>query len=215
MAHTVSKPAGLPVFPPHAAPGGDSVLARLLAEAPDRSAQAWPAGFEGGIAHRLDTSTSGALLVADDPEELAFLRAAFAEGALTKTYVLRAARDVTWSQHTCTTPLAHDARHKARMIAQRGAATPHRGRWYPAHTRFRRLADALWEVQITTGVMHQIRVHAAFVGLPIAGDTRYGGGPTPADAPAGATFLLHHVGLVGPGIATEPVPLPAWAALTR
>src|SRR5690606_11456797 len=67
---TLSKPAGLPVFPPHADPAGDCLLARLLAEEPWRAALPWPAGFDGGIAHRLDVSTSGAVLAASDPDAL-------------------------------------------------------------------------------------------------------------------------------------------------
>lgn len=204
MARTLSKPAGTPVFPPHDDPLGDCVLAALLAAEPARASLPWPPGFEGGIVHRLDTPTSGALLVADDPEELARLRAAFAAGALAKRYVLEAARDVPWDAHACDRPIAHDARRKARMVVQRGAATPHRGRWLPASTRFRRLEGRVWEAVITTGVMHQIRAHAAFVGLPLAGDALYGGGRRPEG------FHLHHVGLVGPGVATSPVAWPAW-----
>jgi 23S rRNA-/tRNA-specific pseudouridylate synthase len=65
---------------------------------------------------------------------------------------------------------------------------------------------------IVTGVMHQIRAHAAFVGLALTGDRRYGGRPTPDGFDA--EFRLHHVGLSGPGgLRTEPVPLPAWARL--
>ncbi len=56
-----------------------------------------------------------------------------------------------------------------------------------------------------TGVMHQIRVHAAFVGLPLRGDHRYGGGRRDGG------FFLHHVGLEGAGFATSPVPWPDWA----
>jgi len=210
-AITVPKPAGIPCFPPHDDPQGDCVLRRLLVADPERAARAWPEGFHGGIAHRLDVSTSGALLVADDPDELSRIRAAFRGGALTKTYRFVAARDVPWDTHRCDLPIAHDRRRKRRMIVQRGADTPHRGRWYPADTRFRRLDDRLWEAVITTGVMHQIRIHAAFVGLPLAGDRLYGGGDTPADAPEGATFLLHHVGLQGGGVRTAPVPTPGWA----
>ena len=54
-----------------------------------------------------------------------------------------------------------------------------------------------------TGVMHQIRVHAAFLGLALAGDRLYGGGP--------GGFRLHHVGLSGGRWSTSSVPLPAWA----
>lgn len=211
MAITLSKPAGIPCFPPHDDPTGDCVLSRLLSADPGRAEVAWPEGFAGGIAHRLDVSTSGALLVADDPAELARLREAFASRALTKTYRFVAARDVPWDTHTCELPIAHDRRRKRKMVVQRGADTPHRGAWYPTHTRFSRQGEHLWEAVITTGVMHQIRVHAAFVGLPLAGDRLYGGGPTPDDAPEGATFLLHHVGLEGGGVKTAPVPWPGWA----
>ena len=205
---TVCKPAGLPVFPPHADPGGDCVLARLLAEDPRRARPAWPEGFPGGVAHRLDTSTSGALLVADDPAELAAIRAAFASGTLRKTYLLLAGRDVPWDEHACDAPIAHDRRRKDRMIVMRGRQTPHRGRWYPASTRFRRVRDRLFEATMSTGVMHQIRAHAAYLGMPLLGDRLYGGGPTPVGAPAGVTFFLHHVGIEG---WTDPVPPPPWA----
>lgn len=211
MSLTFSKRAGEPTLRPHADPDGPCALRRLLADAPARAQVPWPDGFEGGIAHRLDVSTSGALWVADDPAELRAMRAAFSDGRLVKTYVFRAARDVPWDDHVCDRPVAHDRRRRRRMIVRRGADTPHRGRWLPAATRFTRLEGDLWRAVIRTGVMHQIRVHAAFVGLRLAGDAVYGGGAPPEDAPAGASFLLHHVGLRGPGgLGTEPVPRPRW-----
>jgi 23S rRNA-/tRNA-specific pseudouridylate synthase len=208
MPCTLSKPAGLPVFPPHEDPLGDCLLRRLLADQPHRAGLPWPPGFDGGLAHRLDTPTSGAVLCADDPEELELIRAAFAFGAFRKTYRFVSAGRVPWTSHTCDVPLAHDRRHKRRMLAQRGPNTPHRGRWFPAHTELRHLQDDLWEAVITTGVTHQIRVHAAFVGLPLLGDPLYGRGQAP-DAEA---FLLHHVGMDDGGRwRTDPVPMPAWA----
>lgn len=210
MSTTWVKPAGIPVFEPHDDPDGDCVLARLLAAEPHRAELPWPDGFAGGIAHRLDVSTSGALLVADTPDELAHLRDLFASGAFTKTYVFRAAKEVAWDANTCDRPLAHDKRRKRRMVVQRGPNTPHRGKWHEAKTSFRRLGPRTWEATMHTGVMHQIRVHAAFVGLVLEGDPIYGGGETPADAPEGAQFLLHHVGLAGGGVATAAVPRPGW-----
>jgi 23S rRNA-/tRNA-specific pseudouridylate synthase len=210
MSTTLAKPPGLPVFPPHDAPEGDCVWARLMASEPHRAKVAWPEGFAGGIAHRLDTSTSGALLIADDLDELTRLRTAFSEGVLRKRYVARAARAPSWGQHRCDRPIAHDARHKRRMVVQRGPSTPHRGRWYEAHSAFEHLGDGRLRVVITTGVMHQIRVHAGFLGVPLLGDRLYGGGVLPEGAWDGCTFLLHHVGLEGAGVATDPVPAPPW-----
>ncbi|MCO4744671.1 MAG: RNA pseudouridine synthase [Proteobacteria bacterium] len=207
----MAKPAGIPVFPPHDEPSGDCVLRRLLDEEPKRAALGFPDAFAGGIAHRLDISTSGALLVADSPEELVQLREAFAAKALTKTYRLLARKDVRWSRNHCEAELAHDRRRKKRMVVRRGQNTPHRGKWMPAETWFERLDGLLFQATMHTGVMHQIRLHAAYVGIPIVGDALYGGGPTPEGAPQGMTFYLHHVGLVGDGIQTTPVPLPEWA----
>jgi 23S rRNA pseudouridine1911/1915/1917 synthase len=197
------KPAGLPVFPPHDRPGAPCVLADLLAAAPDRAAIAWPAGFEGGICHRLDTGTSGALLLAADLDALVEARRQFAEKLLSKNYLLLVSRDPPWDENRCDRPIAHDPRRRSRMVVARGPSTPHRGRWYPAETRFHRVVGRVFAAEMQTGVMHQIRVHAAFLGIPLAGDTRYGGGP--------GDFCLHHVGLSGErGLATAPVPPPSW-----
>jgi len=212
MATTWQKRAGCHVFPPHDDSQGDSVLSELLSEQPWRREIAWPTGFEGGIVHRLDGSTSGALLIADELQELAEFRAWFKSGLWKKTYVMRAAREVPWSHHRCRTPMGHARRRKGRMVVQRGRDTPHRGGWLEADTEFFRVQGSLFRVLIRTGVMHQIRVHSAFVGLPLLSDGRYGGGSTPADAPVGVTFFLHHVGMSGPDdFRTQPVKLPLWA----
>lgn len=210
MATTWCKPAGVPTFPPHADPSGPCALHDLIAAQPWRSAVPWPEGFAGGIAHRLDVPTSGALWVADDPAELGHMRRAFAERSLRKTYVFETARQVPWTEHLVERDLAHDRKRRARMVVRRGASTPHRGRWYPAHTEFHQLRGPLWQATITTGVTHQIRVHAAFVGLALRGDKLYGGGPALDEA---VHFHLHHRGLAGPLGRTEPVPDPDWVSL--
>ena len=205
------------MFPPHYSPEDDCVLRRLLDAEPERTAVSWPTGFEGGIAHRLDTWTSGALAVAEEPEELEALRAAFASRRLTKTYWFWASREVAWHQHSCDRPMAHDRRRRSRMVVQRSPSTPHRGRWMRAHTSFRRIEGRLWEAQMSTGVMHQIRLHAAFVGLAIVGDRHYGGGTTPEGW--GEGFFLHHLGFsdsMSPHrFTTSPVELPEWTDAAR
>ena len=156
------------------------------------------------MAHRLDISTSGAIAVADTPGELAAIRDHFSEKTLVKTYRFLTNKQVNWDENSCDLAIGHAKGKKGKMVVQRGVNTPHRGKWYPAATRFRRISGPLWQAQMSSGVMHQIRVHAAFLGLALRGDRRYGGGETPKDAPDGLVFYLHHVGFKGP-VSTDPV----------
>jgi len=204
-----NKPGGIPVFPPHAEPNGDCLLARTGLDP-----SGWDPKFAGGLAHRLDTPTSGQVLSARTPSDLAWLREAFGSGQLKKVYRFVSAKVVSWDEHTVEAPIAHHKKKRAVMIVKRGSNTPCRGKWYSAHTVFRRLGDVgsgatLWEAVIKTGVMHQIRAHAAFVGIPIQGDKRYGGG-APIRIPSGeqVPFLLHHMGLSGPDLSPPAAPLP-------
>lgn len=214
MPTTLSKPAGLTVFPPHDDPAGDCLLKRWLTEQPARGDIAWPPGYQGGIAHRLDNGTSGAILVADTLEELACLRRWFAEHRLTKTYLLLTdAPAPAWKQAFCRLPLAHHLRKKSRMVAQRSPTSPHRGRWYPAITRFRWIGGGLVEAVMQSGITHQIRVHASEMGVALTDDPLYHPGRSPGADPSATPpgFKLHHVGLIGPGqLASDPVPLPDW-----
>lgn len=197
------KPAGLPVFPPHADPAGDCVLARLLARFPERAAAGWPEGFAGGIAHRLDTATSGLLLVARTPADLPGLRALFRDGALRKHYRFRSSG--AGRGGVVDVPIAHHPRRADRMVVRRGPRTAHRGKWYPAWTRLEHLGEDRWAAEIRTGVMHQVRVHAAYAGAPLDGDALYGGAP--------GVFRLHHLRVDGPGWSSPEAPLPPDAPL--
>jgi 23S rRNA-/tRNA-specific pseudouridylate synthase len=206
----LTKPAGIPVFPPHADPAGDCLLRRLIEQDPAR-AEGWPAGFEGGIAHRLDTATSGVVIAARTHGDLAGVRAEFASGRLRKIYLAHSRGAVAFDRQLCEAEIAHHPRRADRMVVRRGR-TAHRGKWYPAWSLFQRIADpegggdsGWWEVEIRTGVMHQIRVHAAFLGIPLTGDAIYGGAPGP--------FRLHAARVIGPGWASPVAPLPPVAAL--
>jgi 23S rRNA-/tRNA-specific pseudouridylate synthase len=216
-AFTIDKPAGLPVLPPHADPAGDCLLRRLREERPAVDAHAWPPEFPGGIAHRLDTSTSGQIVVAKRPEDLARIREAFTARQFEKQYVFLTRKDVPWDAHEIDAHVGHDRAHKDRMVVERGRNTPHRGRWYEARTAFARLGEVggffAWRATMSTGVTHQIRVHAAFVGIALAGDRSYGGGPRDPAWPV--SFCLHHLGLRGPDVEDAPMsPVPGfWPTL--
>jgi 23S rRNA pseudouridine1911/1915/1917 synthase len=191
------KPSGIPVFPPHADPSGDCLYTRLCAWDASRTT-GWPPGFEGGIAHRLDTATSGLVVAARAPGDLTALRAEFSSHILRKFYVFRSAGVAAAAVRT--DPIAHHPNRKDRMVTRRGPRTAHRGKWYDAWTRFTPLGEGWWEAEIRTGVMHQIRVHAQAAGIPLDGDERYGGAP--------GRLVLHHVRMIGPGWASPPAPLP-------
>jgi|GEM_PF-743027 len=211
----VAKPPGLSCFPLHAHPDGDCVLHRLRAAFPEQHHPTWPLGFDGGIAHRLDISTSGQLLVARSVPALTALRTRFSDKRLRKEYRFLTARNVPWDNNTVDRPIAHDRRRKGRVVVQRGRNTPHRGRWREARTEFTRIGPVdgglwMWRAVMHTGVMHQIRVHAAFVGLALAGDRIYGGGSLHIECPDRVDFALHHHHLAGPDLHPTPVELPDW-----
>jgi 23S rRNA pseudouridine1911/1915/1917 synthase len=76
-------------------------------------------------------------------------------------------------------PLAHDAKDERKMRALVDSASNRRARKvWPALTRFRKLCErdgvSLLELEMRTGVTHQLRAHLAAVKLPIVGDRLYG-----------------------------------------
>lgn len=213
---TLYKPAGLPVLPAADQPGAPCLASLLLSLDPGRREQLWPPGFTGGVAHRVDPSTSGAIAVADTPEELSWLRAWLAEGRFVRTYLLRVSAPPTWEEAECDLPIAFGREERTRVVLRTRPGVPHRGEWAPARTRLRRLTDDVIEATATTLAQHQVRAHAAWLGAPLLGDVLYGGAPLTEPAPPGVSFFLHHEGMVGPGgLRTAPVPAPTWTAAAR
>jgi 23S rRNA pseudouridine1911/1915/1917 synthase len=186
----LNKPAGLPTFPRVRGDASDCVLHRVLSELPVQGTVDWPDGFEGGLLHRLDNWTSGLLVVARTMKALELGRAAFVGGHLRKTYLFVSDGAVPWNEHRVCRPVAHHPRDRRKMVWQRGRETKHRGQWREAETQMTRIGATLWRAQITRGARHQIRLHAASVGLSLRGDRLYGGG-------GDGRFFLHHAGLLG------------------
>ena len=118
-------------------------------------------------------------------------------------------------------PLLHDPRDPSRMLA---ASDPDYAREHgarPALTSFtpreRRSGFTLLEVEIATGVMHQIRAHLSFIGHPLAGDALYGG----PDLPGLSRHFLHaaRLGFAHPDVSRarydSPLPEELDAALRK
>ena len=198
-------------FPYRKDPSKGSMLEQLLLQYPTQY-QDWPDGFEGGIAHRLDVATSGQLLVAKTPNILLALRSDFAQKRLRKHYRFLTKKSVSWQQHEISFPIAHHKNNRRKMVVQRGRNTPHRGKWMSAVTKFQYLKSKdgmhLWQASMYTGVMHQIRLHAAIAGLALVGDTLYGGGETPTYFPS--DFALHHCGIESTRWGAPMIPTPTW-----
>jgi 23S rRNA pseudouridine1911/1915/1917 synthase len=174
------KPAGMPSHP--LKPGEKGTAANALVGRFPELASVGPQLREGGLVHRLDTDTSGLLLAARTDAAHAMLRAQFAARTVEKGYLALVTGEIHAGGEIAL-PLFHDPRDPRKMLAASDAeyAELHGAR--PALTRFapveRRAGFTLLEVEIATGVMHQIRAHLSFIGHPLAGDELYGGPPLP------------------------------------
>ena len=177
----VDKPAGVVVHPGAGHRTG-TLVAGLLARYPDLAR----AGREGagdpsrpGIVHRLDKDTSGLLVVARNPYAWRSLVAQLSARSMGRVYEALVLGRLAADAGSIDAPIGRSARDRTRM------AVTVEGR--PAKTRYRVLQRfsepvevTLVEVTLESGRTHQIRVHFAAIGHPVAGDSRYRGMLVPA-----------------------------------
>ncbi len=163
----IDKPAGLVVHPGFGNTEGTMVNA-LLARWPQVRNVGHPE--RAGIVHRLDKETSGVILVALTPKAQYNLMRQFEERTIKKIYWALVDHQPDTQVGRIHAPIGRDPQQRKKMAVIRNGRE--------ATTNFRVLElyqdHALLEIDLETGRTHQIRVHMAFIGCPVAGDTIYG-----------------------------------------
>jgi 23S rRNA pseudouridine955/2504/2580 synthase len=162
----IDKPAGLAVH------GGSGIALGLI----ERLRAARPEEPFLELVHRLDRETSGVLLVAKRRSALTSLHAQLREGRVDKRYLVLARGPWAERQRTISVPL-----HKfSTREGERRVRVEASGREATTVFRLREAWNdhvppvALLEAELKTGRTHQIRVHLAHLGHPLAGDDKYG-----------------------------------------
>lgn len=199
----VDKPPGLTVHPGAGRRTGTLVHA-VLARCPDLP------GIGGedrpGIVHRLDKDTSGLLVVAKSETALRELQAQIQTRRMRREYLALVHGRVAQDAGTIDAPIGRDPLRRTRMAIVPG------GRGAVTHYQvLERFADAtLLRLRLETGRTHQIRVHCASLGHPVAGDATYGRRTNPwglrRQALHAARLLFDHPVTGAPLVFEAPLP---------
>jgi 23S rRNA pseudouridine1911/1915/1917 synthase len=182
----IDKPSGLVTHP---GPGHSSgTLVNALLARGGVEAYGSIAGDERpGIVHRLDRDTSGLIVIARNDRAQSALMAQLKARRVKKTYLALVHGSVPAEVGRIEAPIGRDARHFGRMTVMadgKAATTGYR-------VRERLGGWSLLEVDLHTGRTHQIRVHLASIGHPVAGDPVYATGVA-RKGPEGLTRLFLH-----------------------
>jgi 23S rRNA pseudouridine1911/1915/1917 synthase len=202
----VDKPAGLVVHP-SAGHGTGTLVNALLGRARDRGEPLGSIAGVGrpGIVHRLDKETSGLIVVAKTDAAQASLMRQFGERSVEKEYLALVRGTAPSPRGRVEAPIGRDPRDRQRMAVVAGGRA--------SITEYEQVAQvggyALLALRPLTGRTHQIRAHLAYLGLPIAGDLRYGGG----EGPGGLRRQFLHAARLGLERPNDGAMLRAWSAL--
>ena len=183
----VNKPAGLVVHP---APGHpDGTLVNALLHHCGSSLSGIGGELRPGIVHRIDRDTSGLIIAAKNDAAHQALSAQLQDHTLARTYEAVLVGNLREDRGTVDAPIGrHHTDRKKMAVTDRG------GRRAVTHWEVLERFQGFTHVRcrLETGRTHQIRVHMAYLGHPICGDTVYG---ARKPAPGLTGQCLHAVGL--------------------
>jgi 23S rRNA pseudouridine1911/1915/1917 synthase len=178
----VDKAAGQPTAPLRPGEVGtlvNAILGRYPELVPNADSFVGHSAREPGIIHRLDTETSGTVVVARTRAAFDALKSALKEGRLDKRYLLVCAEHALPDEGTIEFPLANHPKDQRRVYACVHPRDVMRYEPRAACTRYRVMQRsgtwALVEASVGKALRHQIRAHFAAIEHPLAGDELYGG----------------------------------------
>lgn len=178
----VDKPAGIVVHPGSGRTGG-TLAAGLLHRYPELEGVG--ADDRWGLVHRLDKDTSGAILVGRTREAFEALTADLRRRQIARTYLALVEGEMGAATGTIEAPIGRDPTQPTRRAVTHGGK--HARTHYEVVEYFASSGASLLSVRLETGRTHQIRVHLAAIGHPVAGDRVYGA--TRKDLGSPRTFL--------------------------
>ncbi len=156
----IDKPAGIPVIPE-----------RFASNVPDLKSLLSERFGDVYVVHRLDRETSGVLLFARSAEAHRILNQQFQENSVGKIYHALVTGVPLWDAETIELPLRVNGDRRHRTIVDPGKGKPSK----TSYRVIERLGPYTYiEARPETGRTHQIRVHLAAVGSPVAVDPLYG-----------------------------------------